>query len=306
MVENEENKTPKQLSHKQRHTTWKNICLWKNIFPLQVYVGISEAAAVSPSWINARILQLTVYVKRKHERGFRQKYTAQDFYEADKGKMKTEVLFEIRKIRFRCSVDWNRIDACNFFLSSPTDQLRCCSCSAVGDWLEQKCLCDAFITFTFSKWFYHCLEKSKKFHSVLLTFTKCFFIQHCLWKINFFLSVMHSSFYFRKMFFCCLGKKKIFFLSHNDFLSLVLKKNIMKGKIYFSPQSNIHFHISKKYRLCFLNKKLYLRVRTVFFTNAFITFHFSKCFFSLFKYKMKLVIKCPKNELVLNWGLSAI
>ena len=44
-------------------------------------------------------------MKRKHERGFRQKYTAQDFYEADKGKMKTEVLFEIRKIRFRCSVD---------------------------------------------------------------------------------------------------------------------------------------------------------------------------------------------------------
>ena len=115
MVENEENKTPKQLSHKQRHTTSKNICLWKNIFLLQVFVGISEAAAVSPSWINARILQLTVYVKRKHERGFRQKYTAQDFYEADKGKMKTEVLFEIRKIRFRCSVDWNRIDACNFF-----------------------------------------------------------------------------------------------------------------------------------------------------------------------------------------------
>ena len=105
MVENEENKTPKQLSHKQRHTTWKNICLWKNIFPLQVFVGISEAAAVSPSWINARILQLTVYVKRKHERGFRQKYTAQDFYEANKGIVKTEVLFEIwealKKLFFR-------------------------------------------------------------------------------------------------------------------------------------------------------------------------------------------------------------
>ena len=114
-------------------------------------------------------------------------------------------------MKSRCSVDWNRIDACNFFLSSSPDQPRCCSCSAVRDWLEQKCLCDAFITFTFSKWFYHCLEKSKKFHSVLLTFTKCFFIQHCLWKIKNFLSVMHSSFYFRKMFFCCLGKKFFFF-----------------------------------------------------------------------------------------------
>ena len=69
----------------------------KNIFLLQVFVGISEAAAVSPSWINARILQLTVYVKRKHERGFRQKYTAQDFYEADKGKMKTEVYLKLGK-----------------------------------------------------------------------------------------------------------------------------------------------------------------------------------------------------------------
>ena len=283
MVENEENKTPKQLSHKQRHTTSKNICLWKNIFLLQVFVGISEAAAVSPSWINARILQLTVYVKRKHERGFRQKYTAQDFYEADKGKMKTEVLFEIRKIRFRCSVDWNRIDACNFFLSSSPDQLRCCSCSAVGDWLEQKCLCDAFITFTFSKWFYHCLEKSKKFHSVLLTFTKCFFIQHCLWKIKIFLSVMHSSFYFRKMFFCCLGKKKIFFLSHNDFPSLVLKeKKYYEGEnIFLTTKQHSFSHFKKVPSLFFFNKKTIFESQNCLFHQCIYHFPFLKMFFFL-------------------------
>ena len=197
--------------------------------------------------------------------------------------------------KFHVWVDWNRIDVCNFFLSSSPDQLRCCSCSAVGDWLEQKCLCDAFITFTFSKWFYHCLEKKAKKIILCCSLSQNLFFQHCLWKIKIFLSAMHSSFYFRKMFLLLSGKeKKSFFFLIMTFHLWFWKKNVLKEKIYFFPQSNINFHVKKSTVFVFLNKKLYLRVRTVFFTDAFITFHFSKCFFLCLRTKCHWWLSVPK------------
>ena len=149
--------------------------------------------------------------------------------------------------KFHVWVDWNRIDVCNFFLSSSPDQLRCCSCSAVGDWLEQKCLCDAFITFTFSKWFYHCLEKKAK--KIILC---CSLSQNLFFSALF---VKDQNFSFCDAFIILLSqnvfiavweRKKSFFFLIMTFHLWFWKKNVLKEKIYFFPQSNIHFHVKKK------------------------------------------------------------
>ena len=135
-------------------------------------------------------------------------------------------------------------------------------------------------------------KKKQKKSFCVAHFHKIFFFQHCLWKIKIFLSAMHSSFYFRKMFLLLSGKeKKSFFFLIMTFHLWFWKKNVLKEKIYFFPQSNINFHVKKSTVFVFLNKKLYLRVRTVIFTNAFITSHFSKCFF------LCLRTKC-------HWGRS--
>ena len=169
--------------------------------------------------------------------------------------MKTEVLFEIRKIRFRCSVDWNRIDACNFFLSSSPDQLRCCSCSAVGDWLEQKCLCDAFITFTFSKWFYHCLEKKAK--KIILC---CSLSQNLFFSALF---VKDQNFSFCDAFIILLSqnvfiavweRKKSFFFLIMTFHLWFWKKMFWRRKYISFHKVTFIFTLKKSNAFVFLNK----------------------------------------------------
>ena len=137
-------------------------------------------------------------------------------------------------------------------------------------------------------------KKSKKNHFVLLTFTKSFFSALFVKDQNFSFCDAFIILLSQNVFIAVWERKKIFFLSHNDFPSLVLKKNVLKEKIYFFPQSNINFHVKKSTVFVFLNKKLYLRVRTVFFTDAFITFHFSKCFFLCLRTKCHWWLSVPK------------